>query len=361
MHLIKSSLQYIHELLDNMLVLHQTSVGIFELYETRTNIYDVLVSVRSMLLRHSSAFTMEVECPKTLTIMADKLRLKQVILNLAKNSTKFVEKGFIRLSADRVSQNELRIRVEDSGPGIPEELKGKLFRKYEHVSDRLRQGSGIGLSLCKGIVDAMGGRLEIRDDYDSGILDCPGASFGIYLPRKDAEVTHVEDNTTEIDCNHGEENAFPPAVEGIVPRFLIVDSNESFCDMLKRALVQLFPDSKVKTALSVTAAEALLTSTFAFDVILIEQSIPEVDDLFAQIQQYSFGECGNRRKAKVVLMADGSFDLRADTVALSGYVRKPLPNPHYLQVNMLELVHPLKESTLEKIQSTMSLIPETVD
>ena len=75
--------------------------------------------------------------------LADKLRLKQVILNLGRNSTKFVESGFIRFTAKKVPDDDtiVEFAVEDSGPGIPIEKRRKMFTKYQDSLDGLAQGT----------------------------------------------------------------------------------------------------------------------------------------------------------------------------------------------------------------------------
>ena len=62
--------------------------------------------------------------------VSDRIRLKQVVLNLGRNSAKFVEKGFIRLGAD-VVDGKVQLSIEDSGPGIPEEKRSRLFAKFQ--------------------------------------------------------------------------------------------------------------------------------------------------------------------------------------------------------------------------------------
>ncbi|KAL3903638.1 MAG: hypothetical protein SGARI_005284 [Bacillariaceae sp.] len=109
--------------------------------------------------------------------MADRMRLKQILLNLSFNATKFVEKGFIRLKAKVVEvkgnsngaaaenggengrtapsqsqshpQQHVELYVEDSGPGIPEGKRKSLFNKWQDSLDVLNQGTGIGLALCE--------------------------------------------------------------------------------------------------------------------------------------------------------------------------------------------------------------------
>lgn len=103
-------------------------------------LHDVLESVHAMLPQRDPKFEIQVECPENLLAMSDRLRLKQVCLNLARNSVKFIQKGFIRLRAE-VIDNEVNIFVEDSGPGIPLEKREILFNKFQESLDSLSQGT----------------------------------------------------------------------------------------------------------------------------------------------------------------------------------------------------------------------------
>lgn len=92
---------------------------------------DILEPVDAMLYRRGQTdVKVMVECPPDLMVMTDRLRLKQVVLNLSRNSAKFVEKGFIMLKVVVVDKR-VQIWIEDSGPGIPDEKKGKLFAKFQ--------------------------------------------------------------------------------------------------------------------------------------------------------------------------------------------------------------------------------------
>lgn len=103
------------------------------------------------------------------------------------NSSKFVERGFIKLAVRRVDAGEVLIQVQDSGPGIPLEHRERLFNKYQESLDVLRQGSGIGLNLVMHVVDAMGGTVGIDNAYNSGLEGRPGAGFDIRLPLKELD------------------------------------------------------------------------------------------------------------------------------------------------------------------------------
>ena len=122
------------------------------------------------------------DCPPDLIVETDKLRLKQIICNLATNSTKFVNYGFIRLRAE-LCDGSVVLYVEDSGPGIPPDKQDGIFRHLQESFDLLSQGTGIGLYVCQHLCDLMGATISLDRTYDSGIEGCPGTRFVIDLQR----------------------------------------------------------------------------------------------------------------------------------------------------------------------------------
>lgn len=139
--IIDNALRFVNDLLRNMLDMHRAANKQLKINLTPTDIQlDVLESVHAMLPQRDPKFRVEVDCPEGLVAMTDRLRLKQVCLNLARNSVKFISEGFIRLRAEVVDE-EVFIYVEDSGPGIPKEKREMLFNKFQESLDSLSQGT----------------------------------------------------------------------------------------------------------------------------------------------------------------------------------------------------------------------------
>jgi signal transduction histidine kinase len=139
--IIDNALRFVNDLLRNMLDMHRAANKQLKVNMTPTDILtDVLESVHALLPQRDPKFSVEVDCPMGLVAMTDRLRLKQVCLNLARNSVKFIHEGFIRLRAD-VINNEVHIFVEDSGAGIPVEKRKMLFSKFQESLDSLSQGT----------------------------------------------------------------------------------------------------------------------------------------------------------------------------------------------------------------------------
>ena len=96
-----------------------------------------------------------------INIKFDKSKLRQVILNLLSNANKFTSSGFICLDAEFID-NELQISVSDSGIGIPNDKLDKIFDPFVQVEEahtRQYGGVGLGLSLCKKLIEAVGGKI----------------------------------------------------------------------------------------------------------------------------------------------------------------------------------------------------------
>ena len=124
-----------------MLDMHRAANKQLKVNMTPTDVlHDVLEPVQAMLPQRDSKFKVLVDCPQGLVVMTDRLRLKQICLNLGRNSVKFVDEGFIRLKAE-VVDNHVHIYIEDSGPGIPLEKRQNIFSKFQESLDSLSQGT----------------------------------------------------------------------------------------------------------------------------------------------------------------------------------------------------------------------------
>jgi len=138
---IDNSLKFVNDLLRTMLDIHRAADKQLSLNMVPTDIlHDVLEPVEGMLVLTGDKVTVSVDCPEDLFAVTDCLRLKQVILNLGRNSSKFVDKGFIRFRG-AVVDGRVQLAVEDSGPGIPLEKQRRLFLKFQESLDVLSQGT----------------------------------------------------------------------------------------------------------------------------------------------------------------------------------------------------------------------------
>ena len=140
--IIDNSLRFVSDLLRNMLDMHRAADKQLSVSMAPVDVlHDVLEPVAGMLhTRGGQIVEVMVDCPRDLFVMTDSLRLKQVMLNLSRNSSKFVTQGFIRLRAEE-KDNNIKLTVDDSGSGIPKEKRDRLFNKFQESLDLLSQGT----------------------------------------------------------------------------------------------------------------------------------------------------------------------------------------------------------------------------
>ena len=102
----------------------------------------------------------------------------------------------------------VQLAVEDSGKGIPVEKRARLFEKFQESLDSLNQGTGIGLNLCKSLVQLMGGEIWLDADYNSGIPGCPGARFVVDLkvPPVVTDTMDLPQHSSTAELNENDNN-----------------------------------------------------------------------------------------------------------------------------------------------------------
>lgn len=198
------------------------------------------------------------------------------MLNLARNSSKFVESGFIKLSAT-VINGHVQLSVADSGKGIQKEQRANLFKKFTESLDSLNQGTGIGLSLCKSLVELMGGEIWLDDEFDSGIKGNPGTRFVVDLK--------IAPSSFDVEAMCGNESVTSSTETQMsldfldLPQYmnvLFVDDDMIIRKLFCRTIKNFLPAWKVNEASSGEMALQLATDT-NFDLIFMDQYMASVE------------------------------------------------------------------------------------
>jgi len=132
-------------------------------------------SSRNIIISFSSSNELE-----STQIFADQNRIKQVISNLIDNAIKFTEEGTIGVTAEiKDIRDQITVRVRDTGRGIDPQILPKLFTKFATKSDK---GTGLGLYICKGIIEAHGGSIYAENNDEMDDTKEGGATFSFSLP-----------------------------------------------------------------------------------------------------------------------------------------------------------------------------------
>jgi signal transduction histidine kinase len=145
------------------MVLEQEPVSVRELLSQAAESWDATSAENGLTLDVGPA-------PETLGVFADKNRILQVLDNLLSNAVKFSEPGGrIEVRADRSeASDQVTFTVSDTGAGIPSEVQKELFDRFWQAKPTDRRGIGLGLAICKGIVEAHGGRIWCDSEVGRG-------------------------------------------------------------------------------------------------------------------------------------------------------------------------------------------------
>lgn len=184
-------------------------------------------------------------------VTADGERLRQIVGNLVGNAVKFTDSGVVTVTVEP-DAGRIVIRVRDTGPGIPAELKGRLFQSFSRLeATAAKEGVGLGLSLSAALCRQMGGELTVEDSP-------VGACLCAAVPLPPAEPTAIPTCLPE-----------PGVLEGM--RVLVVDDNvfvrELFADFLSERGALCTCTTNGQMALDL-AAQA------SFDAILLDLALP---------------------------------------------------------------------------------------
>ena len=108
---------------------------------------------------------------ENLTLYTDQQRLNQVLINLLTNSIKFTKEGTIELQCYLKDEQSIEFCVKDTGQGIPENMHSKIFERFSQVEDNLTRthgGNGLGLAICKSLIEMMGGKIWMESEINVG-------------------------------------------------------------------------------------------------------------------------------------------------------------------------------------------------
>jgi PAS domain S-box-containing protein len=226
----------------------------------------------------------------------DPTRLRQIILNLLSNALKFTDTGYVAIEAmtiERGGRRSVRIEVEDTGIGIRDADKPRLFGKFEQADGSITRrfgGTGLGLNICAQLVDLMGGGIGVRDRPEGGSIFW----FTVAMPRGEVP-----------------EPRLPVAPALLAGRcVLIVDDLAVNRSILRRELA----GAGALTAELPSGHEALAALAEAesenrpFDVVLIDQTMSGVsgEEVATAIRQRA-----GRHGPKLVLMSSVGVPARA--------------------------------------------------
>ncbi|MBL8691435.1 MAG: response regulator [Rhodospirillaceae bacterium] len=242
--------------------------------------------------------------------LGDPTRLRQVLLNLITNSVKFTEHGGIRVSVGPDAEPGLtRFSVADTGIGMAEHLRAHVFEKFTQADQTITRrfgGAGLGLAICKQLVEAMGGGIDFVSEVGRGTTFW----FTARLPATEAQATAsagtAQASVTTDRC----------------ARILLVEDN----DVNRRLIAQLVGGLGFEVELAGGGRSAVEAARARpFDAILMDIQMPDIDGLEATRQIRS--EPGPNRETPIIALTGNVFEEDRQSAMAAGfddYLAKPI-------------------------------------
>lgn len=184
LHIIEEEADRLTEIIDNLLDMSQLEAGMLrvekEPVQFRMLIRDIVDEMRMQTEAHWFVVDLPAELP---SVLADSRRIRQVLHNLIENAVKYSKGGQITISCE-VEGEHIVVSVSDQGQGIPPEFLDQVFERFFQIdgaSTRRVGGSGLGLSISRGIVEAHGGTIWAESEVGKG------STFRFTLPLSPEE------------------------------------------------------------------------------------------------------------------------------------------------------------------------------
>lgn len=193
------------------------------------------------------------------------------MMNLGRNSVKFTSSGWIRFRAVIVD-GFVELHVEDTGNGIPESKRRKLFERFQTSLDVLSQGTGIGLSLCKSLSELLNADIYLDENYDSGIVGSPGARFVVKLNTRPISLEKelvVPSKVQDLAIHHNRHDTEPYGLPEKLS-VLFVDDDTVLRKLFRRSVSRTVPGWSIQEAASGEAALRMV-DTESFDLVFMDQ------------------------------------------------------------------------------------------
>jgi signal transduction histidine kinase/FixJ family two-component response regulator len=319
-------------IINDILDFSRIEAGRMELAEADYKFSSVLSDVSNMVAfkARDKGLDFHVEADPGLPdgLFGDEVRVRQIITNLLNNAVKYTKTGgvtlSVRIAADApVREGEalrLVIAVRDTGIGIREEDIDRLFTKFERVDLRQNstvEGTGLGLAITKNLLDRMGGSIRVESEYGKGSV------FTVELPQKVVSAEPMGDFREKFEQSIRQAGVYHGAFRAPDARILIVDDTK----MNLTVAVGLLKKTEMQIDTAGGGAQAIeLARGTRYDLILMDQRMPEMDGTEAMTQIKAQADGANAATPFICLTADAVSGARSRYLAegFTDYLSKPI-------------------------------------
>jgi len=306
--------QHLSALIEDVLDLSQIEAGQMSLTKERVSMGEIVeaaaTAVRPLYESRGLCLELAVE-PDLPPVFCDRTRIREVLLNLLSNAGRFTEQGGVHVCAWR-ERADIEVTVADTGPGIPAEDAGRLFRPFQQLDGSIRRrhgGSGLGLAISKSFVELHGGRMWFESDLGRG------TTFHFRLPI-DPPLPLASSATRWINpyLPYEERPQRPVApVAELRPRYVLLDAGGSLTRLLARHL----DNAEIVSVANLEEASQELARVPAQALVVNGSSVSET------LQQV-LAEASLPYGTPAIICSMPGLSTAAEALGADGYLIKPI-------------------------------------
>jgi len=315
---IRTSADSLLQLINDILDMSKIEAGVMDLRPEPTDLREICDFIRVLFSKVAAKKKIRLECHVAgdlpHAILADRIRLRQVLVNLVGNAVKFTDTGGvdIRVAWEKQPNNSyvtLTIEVQDTGVGIPPDKLGAIFKPFAQSgahSEKEKQGTGLGLSIVKRLTEAMGGTVTVASVMGQG------SAFSLRFPNTPISARLATSDRKPV-LQEADFNTLRPST------LLVVDDNQTNCELL----AGIFANTHHKLAFCSNGRDAVpMARELKPDLILMDVRMPGMDgyETLNAIRKTIGLELVPIIAVTASALLDAENDLKEK---FSGYIRKP--------------------------------------
>ena len=263
LRLILQGGDHLNGLINDVLDLAKIEHGTVDIVLEDTDTAEVIASceqlVKPLAEKYNVTVKVDFSATEENTVVADTMRLRQVLLNIISNAIKYNnDGGLVTVSCER-REDMLRVNIQDTGIGIPDEKADTIFSPFTRAgnSSTIVEGTGIGLSISQSLMDMMHGNISFRSSSK-------GTLFWVEIP-----LSSTAPQSTDIEASERKVQAPPLSSQA---RLLYIEDNPSNILLLEHMLLNM---DRVDLESCPTAELGIeLAKSNAYDLILMDLNLP---------------------------------------------------------------------------------------
>ena len=326
--IIRSSGESLLTIINDILDFSKVEAGKLELEMLEFNLRETVESLIELFSNRAreqqNELTALIYSDVPLFLRGDAGRVRQILTNLIGNAIKFTKDGDILIRVENIRENPtrvlLKISVTDTGEGISDEVKGKLFQPFtqsDASTTRRYGGTGLGLSISKKLVEMMDGEIGLESVIGEGSTFW----FNVSLEKQTIISPSLAENLSPYDYRE---------LEG--KRVLIVDDNQVNREVLTYQ-TRAWGMETLEVFDGIKAVELVETSAKSFDLVILDSEMPIVDGLETARQIVS----KNINPLPAIIMISSSGVKMDERKMLEAGIKASLTKP-YRQDDLLEII-----------------------